>query len=378
MYKKLFTLLMALSTPFLMAEQADIDMKESLKEGNYRIVPLISSNPTSGTGVGASVSYLYSLDPDSSPSQLLTGAQYTNTKSYSIFAKNDAYLYDDKFRSLSIISIAHNKSQLDLPADFSVPGAGTPATTEDDARFDVDIIFVMQMALYEFKEHFFAGGHIFYVNLNFSNPNAAGEQFLKINGIRNDSRATLGLDFSYDTRSKKEKYFPRNAEWIMFQANHTPTFLGSEESYSAATINARIYRPGFNEDDVWANQFFGFYTTENTPDGALPALGSRKILRGFAIGQYKARFMTAAQTEYRYQIPDTKFRAVAFIGGAQLSGGSKGNAGGNRDSNNGFYYSGGVGLRYAIQQKAGVDMHLDITTNNDGEQSIYVGVNQAF
>ena len=52
--------------------------------------------------------------------------------------------------------------------------------------------------------------------------------------------------------------------------------------------------------------------------------------------------------------------------------------GNNRDEDNGLYYGAGVGLRYAIQQKAGVDLHLDVVTNNDGETSVYVGVNQAF
>ena len=70
-------------------------------------------------------------------------------------------------------------------------------------------------------------------------------------------------------------------------------------------------------------------------------------------------------TMYRYQVPDTKYRAVAFAGGAQLEGGSFGDGA-------------GVGLRYAIQQKAGVDLHLDIVQNNDGETSVYVGVNQTF
>jgi len=374
-----FTLLISL----LLAEDNNItiDVEKSLKEGSFKIVPLISSNPTSGTGAGASISYLYQLDPKSSPSQLLGGAQYTNTKSYSAFAKNDAYLYSDHLRSTTVFSYVHNKSQFDVDPgmDFSIGATGTYPNTDEGVQYNVDIIFVAELLMYEFQKHLFAGGHIFYVNMTFSEGNELGNIFLEKNGASNANRATLGLDFAYDTRNKKEKYFPRDAEWVLLQANHSPTFLGSEESYTSAVINARIYRPGFNEEDVWASQFYGFYTTENTPDGALAALGSRKILRGFPIGKYKARYMSSAQTEYRYQIGDTKYRAVAFLGAAQLAGGSKGDgAGNNRDADNGFYYSGGAGLRYAIQKKAGVDMHLDVAANNDDEISIYVGINQAF
>ena len=383
MKKRAFLLCFTLLTSLLQAEDNNttIDVEKSFKEGSYKLVPLISSNPTSGTGVGGAVTYLYTLDPNSSPSQLLSGAQYTNTKSYSAFAKNDAYLYNDHLRSTTVFSYVHNKSQFEVDPgmDFGVGATGTYPNTDEGVQYNVDIIFVAELLMYEFQEHLFAGGHIFYVNMTFSDANDLGTAFLENNGASDANRATLGLDFAYDTRNKKEKYFPRNAEWVLLQANHSPTFLGSDESYTSAVINARIYRPGFNTEDVWASQFYGFYTTENTPDGALASLGSRKILRGFPIGKYKARYMSAAQTEYRYQIGDTKYRAVAFLGAAQLAGGSKGDGeGNNRDSDNGFYYSGGAGLRYAIQKKAGVDMHLDVAYNNDGETSIYVGINQAF
>lgn len=371
LHKKTSPLLFSLTASLLMAEEADIHVRKSLKEGNYKIVPLISSNPTSGTGVGGAITYLYSLDPDSSPSQLLTGAQYTNTKSWSAFAKNDIYLYSDKLRSTSVISVIHNKSQFDIPAD--IPIISPPLSDDENIQYDIDILFLAQMLMYKMQENIYAGGHIFYVSQTFSNANDTGKEFLIHNGAEDAKRATLGLDLSYDTRNKKEKYFPRDAEWIMLQVNYSPTFLGADENYASAIFNARFYRPGIYNDDVWASQFYGFYSTENTPDGALAALGSRKVLRGFPIGKYKARYMTAAQTEYRYQIPDTKFRAVAFVGMAELQGGS---LGGREDD--GFYYSGGVGLRYAIQQKAGVDLHLDLTENNDGEFSVYVGVNQAF
>jgi len=80
-----------------------------------------------------------------------------------------------------------------------------------------------------------------------------------------------------------------------------------------------------------------------------------------------------------HDIPDSKFRVVSFADALELAGGSVGDGqGNNREEDNGFYYSGGVGLRYAIQQKAGVDLHLDLATSNDGEFSVYVGINQVF
>jgi len=38
----------------------------------------------------------------------------------------------------------------------------------------------------------------------------------------------------------------------------------------------------------------------------------------------------------------------------------------------------GVGGRYAIQSKTGVDLRLDLVTTSEGEQSVYLALNQAF
>ena len=135
MKKRAFLLCFTLLTSLLLAEDNNttIDVEKSFKEGSYKLVPLISSNPTSGTGVGGAVTYLYTLDPNSSPSQLLSGAQYTNTKSYSAFAKNDAYLYNDHLRSTTVFSYVHNKSQFDVDPgmDFAVGATGTYPNTDE-------------------------------------------------------------------------------------------------------------------------------------------------------------------------------------------------------------------------------------------------------
>jgi hypothetical protein len=87
--------------------------------------------------------------------------------------------------------------------------------------------------------------------------------------------------------------------------------------------------------------------------------------------------MTGGQTEYRYQIPNSKFRIISFFGVANLSGGSYGNEGNSRDDD-GWYQAGGLGLRYAIQQKTGVDLRLDFVLTSKQDKGIYLKLNQAF
>ena len=62
------------------------------EQSSLKVVPVISSNPTAGTGGGVMASLTYKADPDSSPSQAILSAQYTNTQSYSLFAINKLFL----------------------------------------------------------------------------------------------------------------------------------------------------------------------------------------------------------------------------------------------------------------------------------------------
>jgi len=340
---------------------------------SFRGMPIVSSNPTAGTGVGATGIMVYKADKNSSPSQTVLTGQYTNTKSYNLFLVNRMFFDSDKYQSNTVAGTLFNNSTIDLSEGLPV---GIPIDT--DAKFDVTIYVVAQQILYEVYNNIYLGGQLMYIDQSFNPTNITGEIFLREKGIEDAARVGYGATFSYDTRSKQEKFYPRDSYWINLVVNDFPEAFGTDVHYYNATLNVRDYMKGFKDDDVLALQFYGQYSSENTPDGALSALGARSILRGFVIGQYKTRHMLAAQGEYRYQVSNTDFRVAAFAGFANLSGGSKGTAQGNRDADNGNYYSGGVGVRYTIQEEQGIDYRVDIATTNTHDYGIYANINQAF
>jgi len=370
--KNVFMALMLTSSLCYSAD--DNNSSEGVK---FRGMPTLSSNPTSGTGVGAVGMMIYKMDKDSSPSQSMLSGQYTNSESYNLFAVNKMFFGSDDYQSNTVVGTLYNNSEIDI-SEY-IP-AGVPIPDGDlEAQFNVTIFFVAQQLLYRVKEHVYLGGQVFYVDQSFNSQNPAGEIFLKENGIENSKRVGFGATYSYDTRSKTEKFYPRKAQWMTLMANDFPASLGDSEHYYNATFNARDYATGFKEDDVVATQLFVQYSSENTPDGALAALGSRSILRGFVIGQYKARNMIAIQSEYRYDISNTDFRLAAFGGYANLNGGSKGTGpDNNRDEDNGHYYSGGVGVRYTILEEQGIDYRVDFAVTNTHDYAVYANINQAF
>ncbi len=155
------------------------------------------------------------------------------------------------------------------------------------------------------------------------------------NGIVDEESFGAGVSFSYDTR--KNKHYPVDAYWVDVDATAFPSSWGAIDTYYRFTLNARYYRSGMAPGDVWATQFYGQYASEKTPDSSLPTLSGKSLLRGYPAGQFRARSLSGFQTEYRYQIVNKPYRLIAFGGVAQLSGGSFGQDGRERDDDGSYW-----------------------------------------
>jgi hypothetical protein len=341
-------------------------------KSSYKIVPVISSNPTAGTGAGIMGTLMYKADDASSPSQAIISAQYTDTESYNLFVLNKLFFNSDTWQSNTIYThIFNNSSFLINGEEYGFGGVFEP-------NLEVTIDAALQQFLYLLQDNLYLGSQIFYIKQTFAPSNQDGELFLRENGIESSERFGIGAMLSYDTRSKKEKFYPTNSTFINLSYNYFIKTLDTQKAFYNVIINARKYFPFGKANDIVALQFLGQYCSEATPDGALAALGARSVLRGFPIGKYKTRYLSAAQAEYRYTIKDSRFRVVPFGGFANLSGGSQGTQTGNRDKDNGNYYSAGLGVHYILEKKHQLDYRVDLVYSSDDEVSLYASLNQAF
>ncbi len=346
-----------LPRPALASAQDGAETEKAL-----RVVPLLTSSPLLGLGAGAAVSYLYETgDDNSSKSQLEIGGQYSNTESYVLFANNKAFFRDNGIRSNTLGSFAS------INNEFTSDG--------EEVSYNINTPIISQLLMFRVAEGSYVGGLVSYKSFKYRSNNSAGADFLLSNGIVEERTGGIGVAYSYDTRSNK--YYPSDATLINVGLNANPTGLGAVRSYYQTIINMRYYSRGVDEGDVWAWQLYGQFSSKNTADNGLPTLSGKSLLRGFPAGQYKALYMTGAQSEYRYQITDTKYRLTSFFGVANLAGGSLGVDGRSR-SDDGWYAAGGVGVRYAIQQQTGVDLRLDLVLTSKGDRALYLKLNQAF
>jgi hypothetical protein len=343
--------------PFVSFSQDSIKTEKALK-----IVPLITSSPLMGFGAGFAVSYLYNTDEDiSSKSQLQIGGQYSTSKSYNIFVNNNAWFNDNKLLSSSVFTYAG------INNDFEIDG--------EDIEYNSSTSLFAQGIFFKMFNDFYLGVPLSYKEIKYAAINDAGSDFLDENGIVDEKSGGIGISASFDTR--KNKFYPVNAAWVALSFNSNPSWIGTLNTYNSLIMNARYYAKGFSNQDVWAWQFYGQYASDKTPDSGLPTLSGKAMLRGYPAGKYKARYMSGAQTEYRYTIGESRFRITGFYGIANLTGGSYGVDGNSRDDD-GWYTATGIGGRYALQPKTGVDLRLDMVRTGEGDYAFYLTLNQAF
>lgn len=315
-----------------------------------------------GFGFGAAATYLYSTDGNiSSKSQLQAGGQYSNTESFNLFVRNNAWFKDNKTFSSTIITYS------DINNEFTSDGS--------DVAYNVRTLIMSELLMFKIRNNLYLGGPLKYKKIHYKANNDEGADFLYQNGFQDENSLGIGVSSSYDTR--RSKYYPMNATWISLHLNSNPSWLGAVNTYYSIVMDARYYTNGFSLNDVWAWQFYGQYSSERTPDSGLPTLSGKTLLRGFPAGQFKAKYISGGQTEYRYTIGQSRFRLTGFFGISNLCGGSYGVEGRSRDDD-GWYSAGGMGLRYILQPVTGVDLRLDVIRTSEGEFALYLMLNQAF
>ena len=343
----------------LFAQKDSISVK---KEKAFAIVPLITSTPLMGVGFGLTTSYLYQGDKSqASKSQLNAGGQYTTTESYSVFATNNLWLRDNKFRLVTMLSYSG------INNEFEEDG--------DNVEYNINTTLFSQLQMMRVYKNVYAGIPLLYKRITYKPNNEFGEDFIQKNGIENERTGGFGLAGTYDSR--KNKYYPTNSLFITTRWDIYPEWLGAVQDYNKVIINARGYIDGFSREDVLAMQLYGEYASYFAPDAGLPAISGKSILRGFPQGQLKARYMTGGQAEYRYTIGQSRFRAVGFFGLVNLAGGSYGDGVNSRDDD-GWYNAVGLGARYKLQQITGVDIRLDFVRTSLDDYAVYLKLNQAF
>lgn len=111
------------------------------EEKALRVVPLLTSTPLTGAGVGLATSYLYRLDDTASRSRLQVGGQYSDTEGITLFIRNNAFFKNNDIIANTAILAAKTNSEFDDEAGQEVKYEINPSWCHKNCYFEWLMVF---------------------------------------------------------------------------------------------------------------------------------------------------------------------------------------------------------------------------------------------
>jgi len=337
--------------------------KRALEARDFVAMPMPISNPTIGTGLAGVVMWIHRFDNKSPRSTATLGGFYTNTESKGIFAVEQAYLAEDKYR-LNIAAGAF---------DMNLKFFGIGNSAGDNGR-SIEINqsggVLRPQFLWRIRENLYLGPLWNYLNVETSFPDLSGiplppnfPDLPTIPDIRLVSSGP-GVRLEYDARTNRLN--PQSGSYLDLSGNWFDDSFGSDRDFTRFTLIFNHYFP-MREKDILAIQTTACGIGDQPPFYALCHAGTDKELRGYVGGQYRDKRLFTAQAEYRLSLP--KRFGLVFFGGA----GQVGKTFGDFTFDN-FLPSVGAGLRWMASVEHGVNISIDYAIGKDTDAwYFYIG-----
>jgi hypothetical protein len=328
---------------------------------NLIVAPLPDRTPTFGWGLKLITGVFLDLDkkhPDTPPSMAGLFGFYSENDSYFVGTGGKFNLADDRFR------LDTAAAYMDI--NYRFYGVGNEAGDDGlSVRLTQRSPFYFVTGKYEvFPDGYLGLGYMYSdietkVGLGDVLPGSPELVFdLKVAGVQ--------VPFQYDTRDDHQ--YPRNGLLVDAKAMLYRELAGSDVEAESYSVSANSYTSIRNKD-VLAIRGKVQATSEGTPFFLLASVGGRGGLRGYEQGRYQDRMMYAVQAEYRWQLSDT-WKVVGFAGVGEV-------AADFGSFFNNFLPAAGVGLRYALSKKFGVNLAVDVAHGKNGTE-YYLSVGEAF
>jgi len=173
------------------------------------------------------------------------------------------------------------------------------------------------------------------------------------------------------TRDTRDNLFaPRQGRWLQASYARSIDGLWADYAFGTLRVDARQYHQ-LAAEHVIATQLQIVGVDGAAPFDQLALIGNSDIMRGYARGRYRDRWMSAAQGEYRSPVRH-RVGGVLF-GGAGVSVNSLGVLSDAR-----LLPTVGAGLRVQIDQRQRTGVRLDYARGLEKASGLYIGFNQAF
>lgn len=336
------------------------DSVDQTHSGGVYPIPILYYTPETRIAGGAAVLYAYRYSPETRLSTLSANVIYTQRKHLITEIGGDQYFSGEGYRLAGYLSFQK------YPDKFFGIGNNTPGTDEETYT---QLKYLLEAVLYRnLGSHFNLGPVVRYEHISMRETEPEGTLARgSLPGSRGGTSAGLGIAANWDSRDNT--FAAESGSFCEFTAVFHRRAFGSDYSYNDIRLDLRKYLKVFS-DHVLALQGFAKSIDGSAPFQRLAKIGGQNMMRGYFDGRYRDRNVVALQAEYRVPLW-WRIGIVGFAGGAQVAD-RIGRLGIGR-----FWYTGGLGLRYAWDPVEKLNLRLDygVGSNSSG---MYITATEAF
>ncbi len=353
------------------AERKKEEDKEKKKEPkSIFVIPIIASNPTMGTSIGAAMSGMNCRESESEKvSSVLASVSYTSKK----------------FFILNVRSDLTRSNKLHLLGDWRyykyrerTYGLGSGTSSDIYQDYDFKWFRLKEAALRPVFEKMEIG--IDYdldvrYDIQPSDEGSSPGAVPVVPETGTTVSSGIGPVFIYDStdnRINASRGFYIDGKYRFF-----PKWLGSDESWQLLDTEARGYlRLPSDRRQVFAFWTLAQIVTAGTapyfdnPANAWDTYG--RTTRGYIAGRFRGTGWLYGEVEYRVDLTRNGFiGAVAFLNASSFSA----------DDNyafNDWAFAGGLGVRFKVDKRTGSNIAIDVGLGESGSNGIYLAFNEAF
>ncbi|MEJ1965428.1 MAG: BamA/TamA family outer membrane protein [Gammaproteobacteria bacterium] len=352
--------LRAASDPMPPSGQIDMHPETGIvhPRSDWVVAPIPVSNPSIGSGLALTAMLLYKLDEKSPASFTGFGAGYTSSGSWLAGVVEKLYARADLVRvtaglgygvlNYDFFGVGDHADAPPIPLRQTVKGAVV------DGRMRL-------------LEHLHVG-----VKWRLGDVNTEIRSDMPPPQVVPDDEldvviSSLGLVASWDTRDRQ--FAPTRGQFVELTSAFSRKAFGSDLEYETYSLAANAYVSAW-KGDVIAGRVYACQASSSAPFFDTCAFGSGVDLRGYEAGQFRDRFLIAAQVEYRHGL-SSRFDAVGFAGAGAVAGSFSA----LKDSE--LLPDIGVGLRYLAAPRDGVKVSVDFAWGKSST-GFYVYIGDSF
>ena len=347
-----------------------LDDTPSNGEPQFLAYPVVAYTPETNLELGVSSLYLFQArrDPSNRLSEIPIFVFYTLNQQYGLWV--DHVIFTDQAR----FSFLGESRFMDFPLKYY--GIGIDAKYTDAVLVEARQVQIRERVLVRLGDSDFYLGPEIGLNrmarVRFSALEGGTVPSTLPRGGTGTTNLTLGAGFIRDTRHNPLNV--RDGFFGELAFLHSSDRLISDYRFTNTFADIRSYHP-IVENVIWANQFVAQAGFGDLPFNELSVVGGDSLMRGYYMGRYRDRTMTAAQTELRF-LP-LRLGFTDRIGAAMfLAAGTVAPSVADL-SLSGVRVTGGGGLRFLTFPQSDIFTRLEVGISEDGP-GVYLYVGEAF